>query len=83
MFGAMDLPAYRKQENLSQAQLAEILTSAGFRASQALISQWESGAVNIPAERCIQLEKVSGGVIKRAALRPDLFGALADDGEAA
>ena len=35
------------------------------------VRKWESGRV--PAERCVQIEKLSGGQILRSDLRPDLF----------
>lgn len=74
MFCAMVLARYRKNAGLSQARLAELLTEAGFPASQALVSQWEAGQVQLTAERCLQLEQVTGGEVARGELRPDLFG---------
>lgn len=37
---------------------------------------WERGEVAITAERCAQIERVTGGQISRRDLRPDLFGDL-------
>lgn len=73
MFGAMTLSDYRKTAGLSQAKLATLLTRAGFPATQALVSQWESGTVVLTAERCVQIEQVTDGAVTRADLRPDLF----------
>lgn len=72
----MDLLAYRKHARLSQAKFAAAMTRAGHPASQALVSQWESGAVPLTAERCAQIERVTGGLVTREELRPDLFGPL-------
>lgn len=70
----MILAHYRKHAGLSQARLAELLTQAGFPATQALVSQWESGQVQLSAERCLQLEQVTQAGVTRFELRPDLFG---------
>lgn len=76
MLPTMNLSTYRKDTGISQARLAEMLTAAGFPATQSLVSQWEQGAVVIPAERCAQVEQVTGGKVTRADLRPDVFGPL-------
>ena len=76
MFAAMNLPEYRKAAGLSQAKLAELMTAAGFPTTQALVSHWEQGGVQLTAERCAQIEQISGGQVTRAELRPDLFGVL-------
>lgn len=72
----MNLSSLRKKLQLSQAGLALLLTEGGFPATQALVSQWETGAVTIPAERCAQIEIVTNGRICRAELRPEIFGGL-------
>lgn len=72
----MNLSALRKKLRLSQAGLARLLTEGGFPASQALVSQWETGAVTLPAERCAQIEIVTNGGIRRTDLRPEIFGDL-------
>lgn len=71
----MNLSDYRKDRSLSQAAFAELLTAAGSKATQALISQWEAGEVRIPAERMIAIESVTDGAVTRHDLRPDIFGA--------
>jgi len=76
MFAAMSLATARKALNLTQTQLVALLTEAGYPASQALVSQWETGGVAISAERACQIEQVTGGRIRRDQLRPDLFGPL-------
>ncbi len=72
----MTLSDFRKQARLSQAKFAELMTQSGFPATQALISQWEAGAVALSAERCVQIEQVTKGVVTRTELRPDLFGPI-------
>ena len=72
MLCAMDISAFRRSKEMTQAELAAFLTTAGVPATQALISQWERGAT-IPAERAAAIERVTCGQITRAALRPDLF----------
>lgn len=74
MFVSMKLFDYRKHTGISQSSFAAKLTAAGFPATQALISQWESGQVVITAERCLQVEEVTGGEVSRSDLRPELFG---------
>lgn len=76
MCGPMTLSEYRKTERLSQSRFAEAMTAAGFPTTQALVSQWESGAVELSAERCAQIEQVTAGAVTRIELRPDLFGPL-------
>lgn len=87
MFRDMNITSYRKEAGISQATLAEMLSKAGYPATQTLVSHWETGAVRVSAERAAQLEAVTKGGIRRSDLRPDLFGDLPqaanDDGEAA
>ncbi|MDH5832149.1 YdaS family helix-turn-helix protein [Luteimonas sp. M1R5S18] len=68
----MSLAALRKAQNLSQAKLAEMLTAAGYPATQALVSQWETGAVTVSAERALQIDFVTRGAIRKELLRDDL-----------
>lgn len=72
----MTLSDFRKRQGLSQAEVARRLTAAGFPATQALVSQWETGAVALGAERARQIEQVFDGAITRADLLPDLFGPI-------
>lgn len=37
-----------------------------------LISQWSRGIRRVPAERCIQIEQVTHGVVRCETLRPDI-----------
>ncbi|UHQ21919.1 helix-turn-helix domain-containing protein [Lysobacter sp. 5GHs7-4] len=70
----MDIQTYRRTHKLSQAAFASLLTAAGCPATQGLISQWESGSVSVPAERCRRIESATGGAIRPIDLRPDVFG---------
>lgn len=70
------LVGYRKRHGLSQAAFAQRMTDAGAPVSQALVSFWELGRKPVSAERCAQIERVTGGEIRRVDLRPDLFGTL-------
>lgn len=51
----------------TQTALAEAL---GIKSPS--ISQWRSRRV--PAERCLDIERVTNGVVTRYDLRPDVFG---------
>lgn len=70
----MNLSDYRKSAELSQGDFAKQLTEAGSKASQGLISQWESGAVKVPPDRWGVIEKITDGAVTRHDLRPDVFG---------
>ena len=37
-----------------------------------LLSQWRTGARKVPAERCIDIERATGGAVTCEELRPDL-----------
>lgn len=73
----MDISTYRKKHGLSQAEFAGLLVAAGYNATQVLISQWEKEGAKVPAIRCVQVEEVTRGKVKRRTLRPDLFGRAA------
>lgn len=54
----------------SQQALADAL---GIRSPS--ISEWRArGARGIPAERCLPIERATGGAVTRYELRPDVFG---------
>ncbi len=69
----MDIPTYRKKHGLSQLAFARLLTECGSPATQGLISHWEKGLVTIPAERAVEIERATGGAVKRSCLREDLW----------
>ena len=73
---AMDIPTYRKEEGLSQAAFAALLTATGTPATQGLVSQWEKGTTAIKAERAIQIDLATGGAVSRFELLPAVFGPM-------
>ncbi|WP_440980515.1 transcriptional regulator [Stenotrophomonas muris] len=70
----MDIVTYRKEKGLSQAAFAALLTGTGAAATQGLVSQWENRTTAIRAERAIQIELATGGVVSRYDLLPHVFG---------
>lgn len=42
--------------------------------SRAMVGHWLAGKKRISGERCAEIERRSSGAIRRAQLRPDLFG---------
>lgn len=69
----MDIPTFRKARELTQAEFAAFLTTAGSPATQGLVSLWERGEVVITAERAVEIERATGGQVARGDLRPDLW----------
>ena len=53
----------------SQANLAELL---GVKPS--MVSWWATGNKRVSAERAVQIEAVTKGLVTRKELRPDLWG---------
>ena len=51
----------------SQAELARVIGVSG-----PTVNQWASGHRPVPAERCPQIEKATGGVVRCEMLRPDV-----------
>jgi len=68
----MNLKTYLK--TTTQQELADAINKDRRNkrsVTQGAISQWLAG--QIPAERVIQLERVSGGLMTRYELRPDIY----------
>ncbi len=63
----MDLNAFVAEHG--QTGAAEILG-----VSQGLVWQWLNGKTRVTAERAIDIEEKSGGVVTRYELRPEIFG---------
>jgi DNA-binding transcriptional regulator YdaS (Cro superfamily) len=40
--------------------------------SGVIISQWKTGARQVPAERCIEIERATSGIVTCEELRPDV-----------
>lgn len=64
---AMDLNTYLNRDDRTAADLARALGI-----SPVLISQWRTGRRPIPAERCPEIEKATGGAVRCESLRPDV-----------
>jgi DNA-binding transcriptional regulator YdaS (Cro superfamily) len=58
---------------ISGAELARLLG-----VSKQLVSHWRVGRARVPAERCKEIERVTGGRIRAHQLRPDIFDAPAE-----
>ena len=56
-------------ETYGSAKLAQDLS-----VSKAAVSHWRHGRYRVPADRCIDIERVTGGAVTRYDLRPDVFG---------
>ncbi len=56
------IEVYGTQENL-----AGIL-----RTTQATVSRWKTSG-RVPAKRAVEIERITGGIVTRRQLRPDLY----------
>lgn len=45
---------------------------AALKVSQVIISQWKTGARQVPADRCIEIERATAGAVRCEELRPDV-----------
>ncbi|MGO4154363.1 transcriptional regulator [Cupriavidus sp. YAF13] len=61
----MDLKTYLATAGITQKQFADQLG-----VTQSLVAQWLRG-VKPPIKRCVQIERLSGAVVTRQALRVD------------
>ena len=66
----MNLKTYL--EGTTQSELVRLLERDGFDITQGAISQWLIKD-RVPAERVLQLERVSKGLMTRYELRPDIY----------
>lgn len=62
----MDIKTYIS----SVESAAELARKLGI--NSVLISQWKNGVRQVPAERCPDIERVTGGAVTCEELRPDL-----------
>lgn len=66
----MDIRQYLSADGApSQDQFAKLLG-----VTQGLVWQWLNGRTRITAERCIAIERATGGQVTRYELRPDIYG---------
>jgi len=74
----MKLDRYVKSERGRQHQLAKTIN-----AQPQLIYQWANGIRPVPIERCVAIERATGGAVTRRDLRPSdwwkIWPELADD----
>lgn len=54
---------------------ADLARALGYGGTM-MVSQWRRRGV--PPNRCVDIERVTGGMVTRAELRPDIFGAVAE-----
>jgi DNA-binding transcriptional regulator YdaS (Cro superfamily) len=50
---------------------SQSLLAAALGVKQPTISEWARWTVPIPIERCVDIERVTGGIVTRRHLRPD------------
>ncbi|WP_089341034.1 transcriptional regulator [Burkholderia singularis] len=62
----MDILTYLSIRNTSQADFAKALG-----VSQGLVCQWIKKRRPVAADRCVSIERVTGGAVGRRDLRPD------------
>lgn len=63
----MTLDDYLKDPRRRAADFAR-----GLGVSQVQLSQWRTGARQVPAEHCPKIEKATGGTVTCEILRPDV-----------
>jgi len=61
----MDLKTYFKSNR--QVEFAKLLG-----VTPGAVNQWVNGSVVLTADRCIQIEKATGGAVRCEELRPDV-----------
>lgn len=54
---------------LSDKSAADLAKDVGV--TPVLISQWRNGIRPVPVERCVPIERATGGAVTRKDLRPD------------
>lgn len=63
----MNLKTYTSKQRGNATRLSRDLD-----VDQSLVSLWASGARPIPAERCLEIEKITEGIVTCEELRPDV-----------
>jgi DNA-binding transcriptional regulator YdaS (Cro superfamily) len=63
----MKLRSYLMQKGLGQRQFARMLG-----VTQGAVAHWLAGRIPVSAERAMQIERLTGGAVTAAELRPDL-----------
>ena len=65
----MDLKTYIEQ---ADGRGMNLLLARSVGVSPVIISQWKTGARQVPAERCPDIEKATQGAVRCEDLRPDV-----------
>lgn len=73
----MNITDYLNDASLTQQEFAALVG-----VTQGRVSHWLGGE-KVPAERCVVIERVTGGRVTRNDLRPDIFGERPDQLRAA
>lgn len=64
----MDIPVYLKKKGLTQADFARLVG-----VSQPLVWRWVNKPETVSPRMAKRIEEVTGGLIKRRHLKPELF----------
>lgn len=64
----MNLASYLAQ----QGRGATSRLAADLQAPVSLVSEWANGTRPVPAERCIEIERITQGAVRCEELRPDV-----------
>lgn len=64
----MDLKTYIDEKHIQRDVLATNLN-----VTSGMIGQWLSGHRKITPKKCVEIEKLTNGIVKRQELRPDDF----------
>jgi len=65
-YDAMNLDSYLK----TQANTSAFVFASRIGVPAPLLSQWRTGARQVPIERCLAIERATGGLVTRGELRP-------------
>ena len=55
-----------------EARGAGMNLARALKVSEVIISQWKTGSRQVPAERCIEIERATDGAVRCEELRPDV-----------
>jgi DNA-binding transcriptional regulator YdaS (Cro superfamily) len=70
----MDLPTYARKTGTRPAQFQARLAEHGLEVSAEIVRRWLLGTQAPGVKSVAAIEAATGGKVKRAALRPDVFG---------
>ncbi len=64
----MRLADYLERNKVSQSQFASLFDGT---ISPGLVSHWINGTTKVSPQRCVEIERLTGGEVSRIVLRPD------------